>query len=64
MLVKASGFNGQVIFNGAKPNGQRNRQSDLTLFNSLFPNFNFTNTEEAIRISYNWFEKNYPNVRL
>jgi len=64
MLVKASGFNGQVIFNGAKPNGQRNRQSDLSLFNALFPNFNFTNTEDAIRISYNWFEKNYPNVRL
>ena len=64
MLVKASGFNGQVIFNGAKPNGQRNRQSDLSLFNTLFPNFNFTNTEDSIRISYNWFEKNYPNVRL
>jgi GDP-L-fucose synthase len=64
MLVKASGFNGKVIFNGAKPNGQRNRQSDLSLFNALFPNFNFTNTEDAIRISYNWFEKNYPNVRL
>jgi GDP-L-fucose synthase len=64
MLVKASGFNGQVIFNGAKPNGQRNRQSDLSLFNALFPNFNFTNTEDSIRISYNWFEKNYPNVRL
>jgi GDP-L-fucose synthase len=64
MLVKASGFNGQVIFNGAKPNGQRNRQSDLSLFNTLFPNFNFTNTEDAIRISYNWFEKNYPSVRL
>ena len=64
MLVKASGFTGQVIFNGAKPNGQKNRQSDLSLFNSLFPNFNFTNIEETIRISYNWFAENYPNVRL
>jgi len=64
MLVIASKFNGQVIFDESKPNGQRNRQSDLSLFNNLFPNFNFTNLEEAIRISYNWFEENYPNVRL
>lgn len=64
MLVKASGFKGNVIFNGAKPNGQRNRQSDLSLFNSLFPNFNFTNIEEAVKISYDWFDQNYPNIRL
>ena len=64
MLVKSSGFTGEVIFNGAKPNGQRNRQSDLSLFNSLFPNFNFTNIEEAIKISYDWFDQNYPNIRL
>jgi GDP-L-fucose synthase len=64
MLAEASGFTGQIIFNGAKPNGQRNRQSDISLFNSLFPNFNFTNIEESIKISYNWFEQNYPNVRL
>lgn len=64
MLVKSSGFTGEVIFNGAKPNGQRNRQSDLSLFNSLFPNFNFTNIEEAVKISYDWFDQNYPNIRL
>lgn len=64
MLVKASQFEGRVIFNASKPNGQRNRKSDLSLLNSIFPNFNFTNTEEAIKISYNWFSENYPNVRL
>lgn len=63
-LVKASNFKGDVIFNNNKPNGQRNRQSDLSLFNNLLPNFEFTNIEEAIKISYNWFESNYPNVRL
>lgn len=64
MLVKASNFSGKITFNGAKPNGQRNRQSDLSLFNNIFPNFNFTDIEEAIKISYDWFEQNYPNIRL
>jgi GDP-L-fucose synthase len=64
ILIKSSGFTGEVIFDGSKPNGQRNRQSDLTLFNSIFPNFNFTNIEKSIKISYDWFEQNYPNVRL
>jgi GDP-L-fucose synthase len=63
MLVKVSGFTGKVIFNEDKPNGQRSRQSDLSLFNSLFPNFSFTNIEEAVRISYSWFDKNYPSLR-
>lgn len=64
LLVKASDFKGAIVFNGAKPNGQRNRQSDLSLFNTIFPNFQFTSIEESIKTSYNWFEQNYPNVRL
>lgn len=64
ILVKVSGFKGEIVFNNEKPNGQRNRQSDTHVFNSILPDFNFTNIEKSIEISYNWFEKNYPNVRL
>jgi GDP-L-fucose synthase len=64
MLVSAARFEGPVIFDPAKPNGQRNRQSDLSLLKSLFPDYQPIDLQEGLRNSYNWFEGNYPNVRL
>jgi GDP-L-fucose synthase len=46
-----------------KPNGQLSRPSDTTLFKSIYPNFKWTDIDEAIEKSVRWFEENYPNVR-
>lgn len=64
ILVKCAGFTGRVEFDHSKPNGQRNRQSDHSLFKSFFPDFQHTDFNEGVAASYQWFADNYPNVRL
>lgn len=65
-LVRVANFKGKVVWDKTKPNGQHARPSNLSLLHSLFPDFKFTdiNKEEALKISYNWFVDNYPNVRM
>lgn len=63
ILVDVSGYNGIVYWDTSKPNGQRSRPSDKTIFNSYFPNFEYTPIRTALHKSWLWFEKNYPNVR-
>ena len=62
-LVKVAGFKGNVIWDKTKPNGQHARPSNLSLLHSTFPNFEFTDIDEGLEKSYNWFVENYPNVR-
>ena len=64
LLLKVSEFRGKVVWDTSKPDGQRNRPSDKTLFRSLFPGFRFTDFETALRLSWDWFSSNYPNVRM
>lgn len=52
-----------VHWNTDKPNGQMKRKTDPTLFNKTFPDFKFTNFEDGIKTSIEWFKENYPNVR-
>ena len=44
--------------------GQYLRKTDKEVFNSNLPNFSFTNIEEAIGNTVEWFLDNYPNVRM
>jgi GDP-L-fucose synthase len=64
MLVRAADFTGNVVYDTSKPNGQRNRQSDLSRLKELFPNYTPLELGAGLIASYKWFEKNYPNVRL
>lgn len=63
-LVEASDFKGEVVYDPTKPNGQRNRQSDLSRLRGLFPDYQPIELSEGLKESYDWFEKNYPTVRL
>lgn len=64
MLVDISGFMGKVVYDPSKPNGQRNRQSDLSLLKSLFPDYKPIDLRSGLKQSYFWFTKNYPDVRF
>lgn len=52
-----------VVWNTSKPNGQRSRPSDKTLFNQYFPNFEYTPLEEGVRTMWEWFVQNYEVAR-
>lgn len=63
-LVKAANFEGQVIYDTSKPSGQHARKTDLSVLHSLIGNLEYTDMDEAVRVSYHYFEKHYPNVRI
>lgn len=62
-LCKVNEFEGDVVWETDKPNGQKNRPTDISLLNSLI-DVKYTDFDIALKESYEWFAKNYPNVRL
>jgi len=52
------------VWDTTKPNGQHARPSNLSLLYSLFPDFKFTNIDEALKLSYDWLVEHYPHVRM
>lgn len=63
ILCEVSDFKGKVIWETDKPNGQKSRPSDTSLLKSLVKT-KFTDLKSSLSESYNWFEENYPNVRI
>ena len=62
-LCIAAKFTGRVEWETDKPNGQLVRPSDLSLLRSLIGNPSYTNVEDALTESYNWFEEHYAKAR-
>jgi GDP-L-fucose synthase len=62
-LCKISEFGGEIIWETDKPEGQRARETDLGVLNSLLEP-QYTDFDVALEESYRWFEENYPNVRM
>lgn len=62
MIMKLYGLPG-IEFDTSKPEGQLRRQTDKTLFNSIFPDFVYTPIEKGLEETVEWFENAYPNVR-
>jgi len=46
-----------------KPEGQLSRPSDKTLFSSVLPSFSFTDVNEALEKTIQWFYNNYTEIR-
>lgn len=63
-LVDVSGFKGNVRWDATRPNGQKCRPTDKSLFGRLFPKFQYTDLRDGLRRSYTWFVQHYPRVRL
>jgi len=59
----ASEYDVDIAYDSSKPNGQKARPSNKTLFREIFPDFSFTDIDHAIADSVKWFAENYPNVR-
>lgn len=52
-----------IFWDTEKPNGQRRRPSDHTLFRAFFPDYKFENFKLSLEKTVKWFETNYPNIR-
>jgi GDP-L-fucose synthase len=63
MLVDIADFSHSVVWDTTKPNGQRNRPSSKEKFNGLFPDFEYSDVYKSLKLSWEWFNEAYPNVR-
>lgn len=63
MMVDIAGFDGNVVYQTDKPNGQRRRPSSKKMINSLLPDFQHTEIRSGLEENWRWFCENYPNVR-
>lgn len=57
-------YDGEIIFDKTKPDGQHRKPSDNSVIKSMFPDFKFTPIREGLKKSIDWFNENYPKVRL
>jgi GDP-L-fucose synthase len=56
-------FEGDVIYESDKPDGQMRKPSDNSFVKSNFPDFHFTSLRLGLRRSIDWFIDHYPNTR-
>jgi len=63
-VTEAMGFDGPVIFDAERPDGQFRKPSDAGPIAQLLPKLSFTPVDEGISETVGWFMKNYPNVRM
>ena len=63
ILTKCASYEGKIVWDTSKPNGQRSRPSSKKRVDAIFPGFSYTPIEEALQISWDWFKQYYPHVR-
>tara|TARA_R110000744_G_scaffold181411_10_gene300553 strand:- start:134 stop:1039 length:906 start_codon:yes stop_codon:yes gene_type:complete len=63
ILVDVFKFEGKVVWNTDKPDGQYKKPTDNSKVKELFPDFKFTDLTEGLKETVEWFNKNYANAR-
>lgn len=64
IVTSALKFEGNLVFDSTKPDGQFRKPSDTTKLRTYCPDFQFTSLEVGIASTVKWFIENYPNVRM
>lgn len=64
IIVEKMNFKGKVIFDANKPDGQFRKPSDNSKLKKYCPDFEFTPIVTGIEKTIEWFESNYPNIRM
>lgn len=52
-----------LVFDPSKPDGQLRKPSDISLFKTLFPGFEFIGIDRGLQETIHWFLKEYPRIR-
>jgi GDP-L-fucose synthase len=64
VVAKKMKFEGKLIFDSSKPDGQYRKPSDATKLKNYRPHVEWTPLEQGIGRTVDWFLSNYPNVRM
>jgi len=62
-VVKAMNFQGKLVFDTTKADGQFKKTASNKKLRTLYPEFKFTPFKQAIQETVEWFEQNYANAR-
>ena len=62
-ICQAMGYQGEIIKDLDKPDGQFRKPSDTKALHELFPDFEFTSLKNGISETIQWFLQAYPNIR-
>jgi GDP-L-fucose synthase len=60
IIVKESGFTGEINWNRAMPDGAPKKVMDDARFRKIFPNYKFTEFKDGINQTINYYESVYP----
>lgn len=64
LIAAAFHFNGELIFDTTKADGQFKKTASNARLRSFLPDFKFTPLNEAVQDTVSWFRENHSNARL
>ena len=62
-VAKAMKFEGEIVFDTSKADGQFKKTADNKKLRELRPDYKFTSMEDGIQKSVDWFVENYDTCR-
>ena len=63
VIKKYLGYDGNIIFDSSKPDGQLQKPSDGVPLNRLIKKFDWTSLDDGIMETVDWFYKNFDTAR-
>jgi GDP-L-fucose synthase len=62
-IVKYMEFDGEIVFDSTKPDGQYRKPSDNSKLKKYLPDYKFTSFDDGIKETIKWFIANYETCR-
>jgi len=63
IIAELMEYEGNIIFDKTKPDGQFRKPSDNSVITEMFKDFEFTPIRDGLKKSIEWFNENYPKIR-
>jgi GDP-L-fucose synthase len=63
LVVELMEFDGKVIWDESKPNGQYRKPSDNSKIKKYLPNFQFTSLRDGLKETVDFVKNNYSLIR-
>lgn len=63
IIAELMEYEGNIIFDKSKPDGQFRKPSDNSVITEMFKDFEFTPIRDGLKKSIEWFNESYPKIR-